>query len=357
LAIGAALSVAAILLLPTDRCEFIVLGEPEPQTELLRLVDLYRADAVPASELAELTVAESDAFIQRLQTVRKMIRQGGAGLTVEPDDTCIQAAALLVTEHAMTFAAKSRWEAADARFDAAWRISHVIYARARLLQFQRDWLLTVGLFHHQIIFAYAGDEGGFERADRFLHNAVRRYPDDPEVLLASGSLLEWAGSLRFGNAAHLKEAEELYARARRLAPLDPDVLLRHGKVLERLERDAEARGPLLQVLELPAKADLQYRSRMALGGLSERAGDLDDAIKQYEAAAASIGSWQVAHVALAHALHLTGAHDRAREILDEALAMTPEESDEAHGGWWSYELGISLRFGPLLDRMRAEVRR
>jgi tetratricopeptide (TPR) repeat protein len=357
LAIGAALSVAAILLLPTDRCEFIVLGEPEPQTELLRLVDLYRADAVPASELAELTVAESDAFIQRLQTVRKMIRQGGAGLTVEPDDTCIQAAALLVTEHAMTFAAQSRWEEADPHFDAAWRISHLVDGRDRRLAYQRDWLLAAGLFHHQLIFTYAGDEGGFERADRFLQNAVKRYPEDSEVLLAAGSVLEWAGSLRFGNPAHLKEAEELYARARRAAPSDSVVLLRHGHVLAKLGKTSEARTLLHGLLELPSTPDVYYRARMTLGKIAELEGNLPDAMAHYEAVVSLIGGWQVGHVALAHTLHVTGAHHRAREILDEALAMTPEEADEAHGGWWSYELGISLRFGPLLDRLRAEVRR
>jgi tetratricopeptide (TPR) repeat protein len=346
------MSLSATLLLPADSCEFIVLGEHEPQTRLLQLVDLYRAGGVPASDLARLSVADSEAFVERVRTVRQMIRQG-AGLTSVPDDTCIQAASLLETELATILFEESRWEEADAHFGAAWEISHLVYATAPRLAYQRNWLLAAGLFLHQLIFTSPAAEPCFTRADRFLHNAVERYPEDPEVLLAAGSLLEWAGSLRAGNPDHLKEAEDLYARARRLAPLDPDILLRHGKVLERLGRDAEARDPLLQVLELPAKADLHYRSRMALGGLSERAGDLDDAIKHYEAAAASIGSWQVAHLALAHALHASGAHDRARETLQETLSMSTEED---RGGWWSYELGISLRFQPLLGRMRAEVR-
>ncbi len=34
-----------------------------------------------------------------------------------------------------------------------------------------------------------------------------------------------------------------------------------------------------------------------------------------------------------------------------------EEADEVFGGWWSYELGIALRFEPLFKRMRAEVTR
>lgn len=195
------------------------------------------------------------------------------------------------------------------------------------------------------------------RADRFLHNAVRLYPNDAEVLLAAGSILEWSGSLRWGEPAHLKEAEELYSRARRLAPADPDILLHHGWVLEKLRREDDAAAAFLQVLELGAREDVLYRSRMALGGMAERHGGLADAIAHYEAATNAIPSWQVAYIALGHALHASGSHDRAREMLDRALAMDMKSADETLGGWWSYELGIALRFEPLLERMRAEVMR
>jgi tetratricopeptide (TPR) repeat protein len=195
------------------------------------------------------------------------------------------------------------------------------------------------------------------RADRFLHNAVRLYPNDAEVLLATGSLLEWSGSLRGGDPSHLKEAEELYSRAQRLAPTEPEILLRHGWVLEKLGQEEEAAATLLRVLELDTKEDLIYRSRMALGGMAERAGRLADAIAHYEAATDAIPSWQVAYVALGHTLHASGSHDRAREVLDRALAMNMKSADELLGGWWSYELGVALRFEPLLERMRAEVMR
>jgi tetratricopeptide (TPR) repeat protein len=355
LAIGPALSLfAAGLFLSADRCEFFVRGNPEPQTELLQLVDRYRG-GVSAADLTRLPVAESDALIQRVDEVRKLIDLK-AELTAEPDDSCFQAASLLETEHAMALASESRSEEADAHFAGAWRISHFLEAKETRLHFQRDWLLAAGLFYHQMIFAYAGDEGGFERADRFLQNAVKRFPDDAEVLLAAGSLLEWAGSLRLGESAHLKEAEELYARARHAAPSDPVLLLRHGRVLSKLGDTSEARTLLLRSLELPTSPDVLYRCRMTLGGMAEGEGELADALAHYEAAVNLIGEWQVAHVALAHTLHLTGGHDRAREILDAALAIDIEEADEVHGGWWSYELGISTRFGPLLNRMRAEVR-
>jgi tetratricopeptide (TPR) repeat protein len=355
MAFGQALTLAGALILSPGRCEFFVLGTREPETELLRLVNLYRERGAPLSDLLHLSAAESQAFARRVRKVREMIAQGAQEM-LEPDDACLQAASLLETEIAMTFAARSRWEEADSHFEAAWQISHLIEAPKRRLPFQRDWLLATGLFHHQLIFVNVAQEA-FVRADRFLHNAVRLYPNDPEVLLAAGSILEWSGSLRWGEPAHLKEAEELYSRARRLAPADPDILLHHGWVLEKLGREDEAAAPLLQVLELEAREDFLYRSRMALGGMAERHGRLADAIAHYEAAANAIASWQVAYVALGHALHASGAHDRAREVLDRALAMDMKSADETLGGWWSYELGIALRFEPLFERMRAEVMR
>jgi tetratricopeptide (TPR) repeat protein len=135
------------------------------------------------------------------------------------------------------------------------------------------------------------------------------------------------------------------------------ILLRHGKVLEKLGRQDEAQALLLRVLEVPVVADVHYRARMTLGGMAERGGELESAIRHYEAAVNLIPSWQVAHLTLGHVLHASGAHDRAREMLDAALSLKIEEADEFYGGWWSYELGISLRFEPLLKRMRAGVRR
>jgi tetratricopeptide (TPR) repeat protein len=352
---GHALTLAGALLLSPERCEFIVLGTIESQSELLRFVDLYRRGGAPFSDLSRLPIAESEAFVRRVRKVRETIAQG-AGKTLEPDDGCIQAASLLETELAMTLAERSRWEEADAHFEAAWKLSPLIEDPNQRVRFQRDWLLAAGLFHHELIFLNVAEEA-FWRADRYLHQAVERYPDDPEVLLAAGALLEWSGSLRGGDASHLKEAEKLYARALRLAPDDPAILLRHGWVLEKLGRTEEAATPLQRILGLAAKEDIVYRSRMVLGKIAEAAGRLSDAIAHYEAASAAIPSWQVAYLALGHALHGSGSHDLARSTLARALSMDMKSADEPFMGWWSYELGFALRFEPLLSRMRAAVMR
>jgi len=355
MALGPAMTLAGALFLQPDKCEFIVLGMPEPTSEFLQLVNLYRQGVrdEPIAKLAGIHHDELKFFRHHVLMVRDMAAPGPRR-TAEPNDSCLEAASLVETELAMTQAKRSRWEDADSHFEEAWQISLLIEPPLRRLRFQRDWLLAAGLFNHQLIFVNLAEEA-FARAARFLHNAVRLYPDDLDVLLAAGSLLDWSGSLRGGDPSHLKQAEELYSRARRLAPKEPEVLLRHGSVLEKLGREDEAAVPLVQVLKLDAKENLIYRSRMALGGMAERDGRLSEAIVHYEAAANAIPSWQVAYVALGHALHDSGSHERAREVLDRALAIDMKSADETLGGWWSYELGIALRFEPLFERMRAEV--
>jgi tetratricopeptide (TPR) repeat protein len=312
--------------------------------EYLRLVNLYR-------DGRREEAVRGFRNLNRV-AVERLIRRWAPGMT----DRCLQAATLLETDYAMDLAERSRWEEADSLFDQAWQISFLVEPPANRLRFQRNWLLATGLFHHQLIFVNMAEEA-FSRAAGLLRRAAQLYPNDPEVLLASGSLLEWSGSLRGGNPEHLKEAEELYALARRLSPDEPEILLRHGLVLEKLERRDEAAPPLQRLLELDARKDLIYRSRMVLGRIAERAGRLPEAIAHYSAAAEAVPSWQVAYLAASHALHGSGSHDRAREVLERALSIPAKTADEALGGWWSYELGIALRFEPILDGLRAEAMR
>jgi tetratricopeptide (TPR) repeat protein len=286
------------------------------------------------------------------RAIERAIEGRAAGI----DGDCVEAASLLVTELAMSLAGRSRWEDADRYFDSAWTLSQRIEPPGRRLAYQRNWLLAAGLFQHGLLFSLEGEEP-FVRADSFLREAVERYPHDAEALLAAGALLEWAGSLRFGKTANLEAAAKLYARALKEAPSDPETLLRHGRVLEKLGKADDSKAALLRVLELPAKDDVHYRSRMDLGRMAEREGRLAEAIEHYGAAASLIPSWQPAHLALAHSLHVSGSHELARETLDSALSIRAEEADEAFGGWWSYELGIALRLDPLLGRMRTEARR
>lgn len=56
---------------------------------------------------------------------------------------------------------------------------------------------------------------------------------------------------------------------------------------------------------------------------------------------------------MSHALHLAGARDEFRRVLERASSVS--WTDENFFGWWSYETGLIERFGPLLQSMRDEV--
>ncbi len=159
MAIGAALTLLSVLAFQRLVCE-LPATDSAATAVFLRLVNVY-GQGQSAQAIRELDKL-GDGVLERI------IDRGAAGIS----DGCLQAASLLVTELAMTYATKSRWVNADAHFDAAWKISYLIEGPVRRLDYQRDWLLAAGLFHHQLVFAQTGDEGGFARAEEFLRNAV-----------------------------------------------------------------------------------------------------------------------------------------------------------------------------------------
>jgi predicted Zn-dependent protease len=79
----------------------------------------------------------------------------------------------------------------------------------------------------------------------------------------------------------------------------------------------------------------------------------EEAIAHFRAAVALKPDWQVGALALSHALHRHGSRDESREVLEHGLNVS--WTNENLFGWWSYETGLSGRFGPLLESMRSEV--
>jgi tetratricopeptide (TPR) repeat protein len=351
--IAMAFTVLASVLVSSDACDLVVKGHDE-RSAYLDAIRLYRdgnrEDAMRA--IARFEPNEVDRFIETIGAMRDAIQQGALEDFV-PEDVCFEAASLLEAEVGMTLVEASRWDEADVHFDAGWRVSSLVDSPDTQSRFQRDWLLAVGLFHQQRIFMGGAPQAAFERAERFLENAARRYPEDFEVQMAAGAVLEFSGSLREGDRDHLKQAESRYAIALRVAPDDPEALLRYGWVLKKQGKTRAAEAPLRRVLELTAGDYLIYRARMALGGLAETSGRLDEARAQYEAATRVEPTWQVAYLAWSEALHRTGAHSRARETLDQALE--PGASEARSDEWWEYELGFVRLLDPLLNRMRTEV--
>ncbi|HSF14733.1 MAG TPA: tetratricopeptide repeat protein [Vicinamibacteria bacterium] len=349
-----ALSLLAFLSLQPDDCTFVVLGEREPPGAFLRAVNLYRSNGGGDAlrELESLDDNEVQSFVERVKEVRVVIRRG-SGNTAVPEDRCLLAASLLVIESGMERAESSLWSFADARFDAGFRLSSLVESEPLRSSFQRDALLLAGLFHQDLIFKDAFPGPAFERADRYLQAAVKRYPRDVEVLVAGGALLEWAGSLPEEDPSFLKEAQDLYTQALKTLPEDAHALLRLGWVLRKRRETERALSFLKRITDMGAEDDLVYRAWMGLGALAAGAGDYDMAATYYQNAVRLIPAWQPAHIGLAYVLHESGSHTEARRALDAALAI--EASDDPLTEWWSYELGLAPRYVPLLERMREET--
>jgi tetratricopeptide (TPR) repeat protein len=306
----------------------VVAGGEEQPSAYLELVTRYRAgDREKAvHDLLERDPTEGKALMDRIMRVRQ--ETGSYG----PDDDCLRAASLLETEAGMERARRREWDRADERFRTGWGFSNVIATPALGDRFRRDWLLVAGLFFQDRIYVGSPSQS-YSRAAEYLQEASRRYPDDVEVLLAAGAVLEWSGSLREGPRSDLKRAEALYAQALRIDPDNPEALLRHGWVLKKLGKTKEAEAPLRRVLVLTSDSNLIYRSRMALGAVAESSGRLDEAASDYEAAAGAEPTWRVAYLAWSEALHRKGANARAREVLDRPLEAVRE-------GWHELEVKV-----------------
>jgi tetratricopeptide (TPR) repeat protein len=290
-----------------------------------------------------------------VDTALAYFRQYGWG------DDCLLAATLLHTEVGM--AALLR-EPPARELDTARKLTDLVRDDAERERIHRDWLLLMGLFYQKMMFdpETFGDRRTevlslgsrlFREAQRYFDDAVEAFPRDPEILVAAGALFEWSGTRRFGEPAHLRKAERYYQRAIELDRNDPHAHLRYGITLWKRGRREVAVAPLAGVLELPSDVDSAFRAHVALGRIDMLDGNHESAIAHFRAARQLKPNWQVGALALSHALHVAGARDEARGVLVEGLTPRPTR-DDIHG-WWSYETGLSRRFGPLLERMREEV--
>jgi len=276
-------------------------------------------------------------------------------------DGCVRAASMLHTEVGMESILR---ESPERYFDRAWTLTSIVRDDDDKRRLQRDWLLLMGLFYQKLMFdpeifsqrrtevLSLGTEL-YRGAQRYFDEAVEAFPRDPEILVAAGTLFEWAGAPNFGERSHLAKAVELYKLASRVDPKEPIAQLRYGITLWKRGRAEESVAPLGRVLELTDDDDLVFRSRLALGRIAMLNGRHEEAIAHFRAAVALKPDWQVGALALSHALHRNGARDESREVLRRVLNVS--WTDDNIFGWWSYEAGLSGRFGPLLESMRAEV--
>ena len=334
----------------SDDCTFL-LAKGFPVDEYAAIVSIYRNGqfTTAGTRLQALTP-------ERVDEVFEFLRENGW------PERCVFAASLLHTEMGMrSETVFVRRDDREHHFASAWKLTGLVPAEGSRERYQRNWLLLTSLFYQKLMFdpevvrseperlSIASEL--FRNAQTYFDDAVKAFPQDPEILLAAGTLFEWSGAPHFGEPRHLRKAEKLYERACRLDPNDAVAQLRYGTALWKRRQWEKAATPLRHVLELATDDELAFRAHIALGRIAMLEGNHQEAIAHFRAAREAKPEWQVGSLALSHALHVAGARDESRLELERGLDIAWTDTF----GWWSWETGLIKRFGPLLESMRDEV--
>ncbi len=211
-------------------------------------------------------------------------------------------------------------------------------------------------------------------ADFTARNGLDAAPDDPEMLLAAGTVKEALAldATQFANARSnpprairdvlgklprrnarqsLSEALVLYRRALGVQSVNVQARLRFGRVLSQLGRLDEARRALELVAADADEGRERYLAELFLARVAEQASDAGDAVQRYQRA---IGAWpdsQAARVGLIHILGNTDDGAGVPQMLQQLLSQPWPRSIESDP-WWTYPFGEADRGARLLDELR-----
>ncbi len=336
----------------------------------LELLTLYTAGRdMPAMEQLARSSRKS------VNDVLKEMAQGGCS------DEDLQAAALLHTQLASVQGVQGNVDGREFHLEVAGRLARLIEDPDRRESFERRWLLATGYYYQSQL-----DD---ERALAKLEEALQHSPDEPEILLAMGTVHEAmnfvgsqqqlppavlvagqsytaTSSYRFMSLREqqqdrsnvlrrLAEAENFYRKCISLRPNHAVAHLRLGRVLQRRGAEEEAHQELEWVLNNSEKRDLLWAANLFMGRIFEGQEQYSRAVDHYRAAVRYEPTWQVAYLALSHALHRSGDAPAAKRVFDEALQRDTGTGVQI-GGLWQYYYRLD-RFVDLMWQMRAEVLR
>jgi tetratricopeptide (TPR) repeat protein len=252
---------------------------------------------------------------------------------------------------------------------AAHRVLEAEPLGARGRSFARRFYLLAGLILHWHVELAVGH--------RLLVEALRSFPDDPELMTAAGSTVEAVAALReyelpgrpdarardlggyrpegegHGGSlpgASLVRAEADYERALTLDPGLHEARLRLAHVRLAEGRADDALGDLVRVATEARPPRQRYLARLFEGRAREKRGDLTGAVAAFRAALVDVPRAPTALLALGRSL------DRLGDDLGAQAAFTSATAAGApFDPWWSYEAGQPERLDDLVAELRGLV--
>ena len=366
-------------------------------------VEQYRAghDAEAADAIARLDRSQLRTVAAVLLAAREVRANAAAPPTPTASDPMItflpfrwdtkmlRAAGMLHIDTALTAYSASRFN--DFKFHTA--IALVVFTAADQPQGEpaastgstRRVALAMGL----TLLGRVGNRN-IVLARQYLADAIKRFPDDPQLLLAYGTVIESLATLReaFSSGAVarpptgigrprggsmvrddgnlisrersarvvlLSEATAVFERVLAIddAIVEARIRLAHIRVIQR--DDEHAAALLERALASGLTSQWTYIAELMLGDIHERSGQVQAAIQGYERALAECPEGQSAYIALSHARAAAGENESAGLTIDRLLGrrLTPDADDP----WWDYPLGDRRAAEQIFVALRDEVRR
>lgn len=208
----------------------------------------------------------------------------------------------------------------------------------------RDWYLLV-VSHLQLV-------GPATLLRSHVNEGLGAFADDPELLLARGSMSETAAGdavVDESVARAIYTSQFLQRRRERLstagadynkaARLQPDLMeahLRWGRVSAQLGRVGDAHRAFEQVESSGASPYLKYLAQLFLGAVAEQHGDAGGAQAAYERALAHQPSAQAPKLSLSRLCAAAGDVAGARRWVARTVEEVRREREDP---WWHYRFG------------------